>query len=118
VQWSQTAATGKVKVRETDINGCSGDASEVLVNLATNAIEKTGIEGLRLYPNPTSQLLYIQSYSDITWMLYDMSGKEILSGHNRAGNIQEIDIEAFTAGLYTIRISDGQHTVNTQIIKN
>jgi hypothetical protein len=43
-----------------------------------------------------------------------MSGKEVLS----INNPDNINVEALSIGVYTIRISDGVHQTNKKFIRN
>jgi hypothetical protein len=74
---------------------------------------------IKVYPNPTSQLLYV-SHPDLTSFqiqIVDMNGKQIY-----AGTIEKdvpLDVSSYTQGMYLVTIEDTtNHKKNTyKIIK-
>jgi hypothetical protein len=67
-----------------------------------------------LFPNPAGGELYLQLRQDhqsLRVEIFDMSGKELLdeTTQGEAGQIIKLPIEAFTEGLYTMRITAAEN---------
>ena len=70
-------------------------------------ISPTGIEELqaandelRVYPNPTGGMAYIQTENDAVLQLYDLQGKLLLATTGK-----QIDLSAFAAGMYLLKVN-------------
>jgi len=77
-------------------------------------------EGLKIYPNPTCDILFIECSFTIsrllTVKLYDVLGKEILT-HSIITN-DEINISHLEKGIYVVNVlSEGKVIGNTKIVK-
>ena len=75
---------------------------------------------IKLYPNPTSQSLYVShpEYNSFTIQIVDMNGKQIYTG-----TIEKevpLDMSSYTQGMYLITIENKEYNKkNTyKIIKN
>ena len=81
----------------------------------TASIEDQTKLDISIYPNPTSNTLFISgNETPITVSIYDLLGKEILS----IKNTNNINVKALPSGVYVIRISDGVGQTNRKFIKN
>jgi hypothetical protein len=68
-----------------------------------------------MYPNPTDNTLFISgNTTPIAITIYNVLGKEVLS----VKNTNNINVQALSSGVYTIRISDGVGQTNRKLIKN
>lgn len=74
---------------------------------------------IKLYPNPTSQSLYVShpEYNSFLIQIADLNGKQI-----HTGNIEKeipLDVSSYTQGMYLVTIEDtANHKKNTyKIIK-
>ncbi|RZJ33264.1 MAG: T9SS type A sorting domain-containing protein, partial [Chryseobacterium sp.] len=99
----------------------SGDNS---VATRTVAVTQTGILGSQesklfvtvLYPNPTSDILNIQTEQKISRVeIYDTAGKLVKA---KSGNENKIGISQLTNGLYFIKIYSDGAVINSKFIKN
>jgi hypothetical protein len=77
--------------------------------------------GIKLYPNPTTGLLYISqppSNASVAMQIYDTMGKMILVKED-IRNLQTIDISSFSKGIYFIKIISEEtgNTINKIILK-
>ncbi|RYH74525.1 T9SS type A sorting domain-containing protein [Flavobacteriaceae bacterium 144Ye] len=72
------------------------------------------LTSIKVFPNPTVDVLNIDGNFTGQWELWDMHGKKIKTGHSK-----EIQVQSLTTGLYFLNISvnDGE-TFNFKIIKN
>lgn len=69
----------------------------------------------RLYPNPTSNLLFIKGKTtDISIIIYDALGREVISQKST----NQIDFNPLKRGIYFVKISDGFETSINKIIKD
>jgi len=103
---------GDYTVVVTDENGC--DTSK------TFTVELTGVEdltngGLKLFPNPSSSLITIQSNQTITdYRMTDVSGKEVAIGTVN-DQLIEIDVRTLKNGIYFVRINTIQGSYIQQV---
>lgn len=58
-------------------------------------------EGLQVFPNPTSRMLYLSETADAA--LYNMEGKRVKVYRN----VNQIDVVEFTAGTYFLQLENG-----------
>ena len=71
-------------------------------------------ESLILYPNPVSDILDIQGVEgNYELNVYDYMGRCVFSGEN----ISRIDVSNYSAGIYTISISDENGTKKANFVK-
>lgn len=56
-----------------------------------------------LYPNPANDLITVKSDGNFTFVLYDITGKLILS--KKCNTLETIDVSRFSAGLYSYQIN-------------
>ena len=54
---------------------------------------------IKIFPNPTSDFINIESDKDVKYDLYDINGKLLLNGYEK-----RIDISNFKNGLYLLMI--------------
>lgn len=75
-----------------------------------NGIAEELANGVKLYPNPANNVLYLASTQTVSYTVFDVVGKNLLSG-NSTGTSQ-VDIATLSKGIYFIRItSNGAQTV-------
>ncbi len=58
-----------------------------------------------LYPNPTSDVLYVQDKASIAYRIYSIDGKLVLDGN--MGLDGHIDVKILSTGLFSILFQDG-----------
>ncbi len=119
VTWSNIATAGKVSAQEIDVNTCIGDTANLTISLTNVGINDANlIAGLKIYPNPTKNDLFIESNENVTVIITDISGKKLFETKNQIGEILTIDLSAYSAGSYLVNISSNKHTVTRQIVKH
>jgi PKD repeat protein len=119
VTWSNSATAGKVSAQEIDANTCKGDTANLTISLTNVGINDAKlIDGLKVYPNPTKNDLFIESNENVTVIITDISGKKLFETKNQTGEILTIDLSAYSAGSYLVSISSSKHTVTRQIVKH
>jgi len=101
--------TGSVSVFETDVNGCIGDTSSIVVNIGTTSIRDVQEMNVIIFPNPAKNKMIIEFPYDGTGKykltIVDLSGKFV----KEIMNIRDTRIEVITSdlptGYYLIEIS-------------
>lgn len=69
---------------------------------------------VKVYPNPTVDFLNIGSSKSLDVMLIDLNGRTLQSAN---GQRIQLDLRAVEAGMYLLKISDGESTETKRIIK-
>ncbi|MEM7660587.1 MAG: T9SS type A sorting domain-containing protein [Bacteroidota bacterium] len=81
--------------------------------LQTTSIEELAdpLGEIKVYPNPTSDRLFIEKEGAATLqvMVWDLSGRMLLR-QSVSGPLGELDLAHLPAGVYVLRLSDGQAT--------
>ncbi|MEZ4880922.1 MAG: T9SS type A sorting domain-containing protein [Flavobacteriaceae bacterium] len=72
-------------------------------NYTILGIEENKINSLKIYPNPTKGLIYINSKTEtiIGITVFDVLGKKVLQ---LEGNIQQLEVSTLQRGMYFLRI--------------
>lgn len=85
-------------------------------NLTILGVEESQIDPIKIYPNPTDGLLYIDANnkSIIGATVFDILGKKVLQ---QTGNIQQVDISTLESGMYFLRIATDRWESVQKIIK-
>jgi hypothetical protein len=87
------------------------------LNQSTNEITIDKL--IQLYPNPTSNVVYVKTdltESNFTYTIRDIAGKTILTGESITQ--QPISISELSKGMYTITIDVAGEQVTKRLIKN
>lgn len=96
------------------INTVDGDTA-IYANQILGQSDEQALN-LVVYPNPTSDMLYLQSRQEISNMtLYDRSSKKIPVVLNTANN--SIDLTQIAAGFYLLNIYFDEQNITKSIIK-
>ncbi|MBO7481925.1 MAG: S8 family peptidase [Bacteroidales bacterium] len=105
---SYTAMTDAVDGAVAKYSYLHGVPAPGFVELASQS------EPLMLYPNPVSNVLEIRGIEGIFELkVYDSMGRCVFSGEN----VSRIDVSSYSAGVYTISISDANGTRNAKFVK-
>lgn len=85
-------------------------------NLTILGIGESQIDTVKIYPNPTDGLLYIDANTEsiIGITVFDILGKKVLQ---QTGNIQQVDISTLESGMYFLRITTDRGEFVQKIIK-
>jgi len=87
--------------------------SYILTSASSNKVDY----GIKLFPNPTSDILTIQTNStklrNAHYQLFDLVGKEIING-NIDGDFTMINCNELTSSVYWLKISDA----NNQLVQS
>ncbi|KAK6025929.1 PKD domain protein [Ostertagia ostertagi] len=111
---SHTATVnGNYTVAVTNYAGCVATSeAQAIANVGINNPEKSMV---RLYPNPTSGLLYIDADKAVNISIRSVDGKEVI----RKENAQQLNLTPLADGVYLIRITDkaGQLIKTERLVK-
>ncbi|WP_417198165.1 T9SS type A sorting domain-containing protein [Bizionia sp.] len=101
---------------EREAESFDGSAAPQLVieySLSSLSVNDENLEkAIRLYPNPTTDLLHIETtFSIDTLIIYDLNGRRIQT--LKINNTESIDVSDLSKGVYFLEIQSG----NTKIVK-
>lgn len=87
------------------------------IDSAMSLADNAALLNLNIYPNPTSGNVIVESASAKgSYLLNDLTGKLLLNG-NVTNQRFEIDLSAFSEGVYIFTLYDGENMVHKKIIK-
>jgi len=82
-------------------------------DLAINSLAKVKLE---VFPNPASKILNLNSrFSNCEYSIFDVSGRKIKYGRHSLKD--EIDVEAFPAGVYFLRLKTSEGYFTSKFVK-
>jgi len=80
-------------------------------------VAENHIEGLKVFPNPTNDVVYLTAEENILAIsITDMTGKEVMSVDNN-GMQAQIDLSTLSTGNYIMKITTDKTVGTQQIIK-
>lgn len=100
----------KVSVRRNADSETRIISEELFLTVMSTPKEVTTPDGIKIYPNPVSDMLYIQAQRPLKTNRYsitDLSGKIILSGII-SGDTEKINTQTLAPGIYILAIGDQQ----------
>lgn len=101
------------RLRQIDLDGKESFSSIVSVSQKTKG-------NISITPNPTTDKVVINmnqiNGSNATAILYDLTGKKVLSQNSKAGNF-ELDLSGLSKGIYVVTIQSGDLVINEKIVK-
>lgn len=108
-------------VEGSNVNGCKTSVSLLqIVDACTGLMALNKVNGIKLYPNPSSGLFRLTggSADTATWLFVsDLTGKIVFDKTNMKG-ISQIDLSEFSNGIYFLTIGDGRWHHTIKLIKN
>ena len=94
--------SGNYTVRGTDANGCSA-TSQVFAH-TISGIDNVLLQSLRVYPNPASNMLYIDGdYKAASVTITDIVGQQMLQSN--VSTHAALNVEYLAAGMYIVTFS-------------
>lgn len=114
--------SGEYAVQVTDANHCVVRDTAVL--MATSIDEIDGIEELKVYPNPTQDLLHISFDGERPMeggiQLYNMLGQLVLQknvGITTGKNKHSLSLSSLDAGIYLLHLRIGEELIRHRVIR-
>jgi hypothetical protein len=99
-------------------NAGNTDSCEATVNVEAGlSIEENMFDSISIYPNPTSEMIYIKSNVSSNYHLYNMIGQKIISGQVNEGD-NELNLRQYSNGIYFIKFIKNNRVYTKKIIKN
>lgn len=121
------------------VNSCTLDTSSVMIShgshytgeysfvdsgthhyycdtMILNHVQEMQVSGVKVYPNPATEKVFVEADGDFTVALFDILGQEVLSstGTNKAS----LDVSTVAAATYTIIVTKtGKPVLVTKIVK-
>jgi hypothetical protein len=93
----------------TQTSVISGGSLVVSFSCSTVDLEENPISSLNVYPNPTSNKLYIDNLKNqgngVQIQLFDLTGKEMTIPMNYAEDKLSLDLNKLNSGIYFLQIS-------------
>ena len=81
---------------------------------ASNQIREDNLHYLKIYPNPTSDYIFINSDLELEAIVYDIRGKEIKREYFK----DKIDISNLGKGTYILNLTDGVNNSIHKLLKD
>ena len=91
-----------------------------VVKKITTDVEDVPTDGLttKVFPNPTNGLLYVTTSAPKSVMtLYGLEGQLILQNNLYQNQLNEINLEILSAGVYLMRIEDAGNAISYKVVK-
>lgn len=106
-------ANGTVTVRAVAVdNEAVSDTIDIVINIDSMGVGEVTQNEFVLYPNPTSDIIMIQSQSAIKeTVVFNMVGQQVWRG-----TTSRIDLTAVESGIYIVSIQDENNKIHTQKI--
>lgn len=88
--------------------------SQAPVNICATSLTKNDIEGLKVFPNPVDDILFITSKNNLekNIKLFDMTGKKVMDSRI----VSELNVSSLKAGIYVAKITEMGKTATCKII--
>ena len=128
IGWSGQELQQNVTLSAQGINYCDGASGRQKliddfgwtitdggIDCSTASIEDQTQLDISIYPNPTSDIVYIDgNYTQLKVVIYNILGKEVIN----KSITNSIDISHLEKGVYILQLSDGAKLTTRKIIKN
>jgi len=110
-------ASGIYTVTVTDANGCIGSDTVTAIVNGCSSLNKYADNLVSIFPNPSSGM-FIVSLPDANAVasVFDLTGKKVAT-FNLSNTKSQIDLSAFTDGIYFIEITTAQGVFRKKITK-
>lgn len=96
---------GAYTVTVIDANGCSGTSGVTNVT-STSVGQVAGAAAIRVFPNPTTGVLFIQSKTAVNATVWTMDGRKLME----VVKAEKVDLNGLPAGVYMLRLADAKGT--------
>jgi|GEM_PF-2861413 len=108
-------ANGIVTVRATSIEDITlFDAIDIVINDTTAGVDTFGLKAAKLYPNPTTGIVTIETQDTIrTVEVYNMLGQLAFS----KAAVNSIDMSAFPAGNYIVKVATDTASKSFKVVR-
>ena len=96
----------------TDSNGCTTKTDTITLENTTSVIDVT--QHFRIFPNPASSIIHVES--DFIWSAHmiDIQGREVLD--IGTDNNEEISVRRLNPGVYFLIVSNGESVFTKKVL--
>lgn len=108
------AQNGSYTVEVTNSAGCKGMSTATTIGGV--GVEEIGLDAqVKIYPNPVSSVLIIETPLNMNAVLRDMTGKVVL----QAQRVRRLDLRALAGGVYILTLSEpaSGRSLTKQVVK-
>lgn len=104
---------GSYRVRVTDVHGCANYSDPI--NITNLGVQQISNATVRIYPNPVSKTVHIESSVAVNAVIMSIEGKKLLE----QANATDIDVNELPTGLYIIMLYNegGERVAIEKLIK-
>ena len=88
----------------------------IVFDNSTSTIENN-LESINIYPNPTSNKVYLKGLVPSTIELYNVKGR-LLEHRETTGIDEDISLNSYSNGVYYVRVSSSKGNQSYRIIKH
>ena len=109
-----------VRTDQVEAFNLPADNDPSLANCTSLSVDEFNTNDYKVYPNPTSDLLYIKtskSFGEVVITLTDLNGRLVFSKKANLFDIVELEINQLQSGLYILNIKGQNIDANEKIIK-
>jgi hypothetical protein len=108
------------QIKKEEIS-CTSERTEVMVSIV-GVEEVTNPFGVKIYPNPTSEMLnltFAKSLKNVVLEVSDSYGQKVIRNRYTQGNLNQLTLEVgnLAPGLYHVSISDGVKISSLEFVK-
>lgn len=101
----------------SDGEGCNDSTSQT-VDVVLSGILETSNELFSVYPNPTSDVIFIHSFIQAqTIRVLDAAGRIVISYSPNASGILSLDLSSLETGVYTFELQGNGRVYHRQVVK-
>ena len=93
---------GSYQVAVTDAHGCLDTSAVFMDTLVTNSVANVNLAQIRLYPNPATSVITIESSVKVNVAIFTADGKMAIRKEDAAS----VDVSQLASGMYVIMIYD------------
>jgi len=85
--------------------------------------DKSNVEGVEVFPNPTNQWVYIDvsnidfEIEDVNLKVFDLNGRLILDKEILGSGLEALDISQFRQGVYQLVVQQGETMYREKIVR-
>jgi len=103
-------------------NGNGGTSGDMAVSTSITLEEgsSTSVEELdfdvKMYPNPTTDLLFIETEREVNYTIFSMTGRSLMS-NSFADKRHAVDVSSLQKGMYMLSIADGDRGLSKWFVK-
>jgi len=114
VTYNNTGIYSVSLTAKNSIGSNSVSKSDYIEVVLSTDVNKSGINLISIYPNPTNDKLTIDYSGDFSLKLFDLDGKMLMKNEN----LRQIDLSEMKPGVYFIEMETENGKLRNKIIKN